>query len=247
MHKLIPILLLFLFIQGCQSKEEKEEAKKQAAYVDFEKFKKGRPCGEVKFMCLPESQDKTWQRGPTKDHIEDFELTPEVLRKRQEIVQRWRDAEDGKVKEQSMQLSQLSEAFYDRVEAKKFLSEMEESLEKEFPGFWRGVPIKVRYRWIRLAMNKAKRFGDDSKQNNVMVELCARIGLNFDKDPKWRVVTEFIAKDPKNHLSVTVHYIDWTVFGKTYSRTGVKITDWAMRRAHPGLPWPKKPYPRLND
>jgi hypothetical protein len=96
-------------------------------------------------------------------------------------------------------------------------------------------------------MNKAKRFGIKNKKPAPMIRLCARIGLNFDKDPKWRVVTEFIAKDPRNNVAPAIDYIDWTVFEKTHTFTGVKITDWVMRRAHPGLPWPKKPYPRLND
>ena len=36
-------------------------------YVDFEKFKQGRPCGKVRFNCLPESMDKSWQSIPTAD------------------------------------------------------------------------------------------------------------------------------------------------------------------------------------
>jgi hypothetical protein len=146
-----------------------------------------------------------------------------------------------------MRLSLISEDFYDRVEARKFLEEMEQELEKEFPGFWRDVPKKVRYRWIRRAMNKAKQFGADPKKNNVIVELCTRIGLDFDKDPKWKAITSFIAKDPSNHMAVAINYIDWTVFNKTHARTGTRITDWLMRRAHPGLPKPKKPYPKLHD
>ena len=250
MPKLLLLFTLLLSLNGCQSKEAKEEAKKQAAYVDFERFKEGRPCAEVRFMCLPESQDKSWQSVPTKDHIEDFELTPEVMRKRQAIVQRWRDEEDGKVKEQSMRLSLISEDFYDRVEARKFLEEMEQDLEKEFPGFWRDVPKKVRYRWIRRAMNKAKQFEADPKQNNVIVELCARIGLDFDKDPKWEYIVQFLKHDPRHiddSMGIVIDYLDWTVFSKTHSFTGTPITDWLMRGAHPGLPWPKKPYPRLND
>jgi hypothetical protein len=162
-------------------------------------------------------------------------------------VQRWRDEEDGKVKEQSMRLSQISEDFYDRVEARKFLEEMEQDLEKEFPGFWRDVPKKVRYRWIQRAMNKAKRFGWETKKPGLIVRLCARIGLDFDKDPKWEYITKFVAKDAKNNIEVAIDYIDWTIFEKTYDWTGTRITDWSMREAHPGLPWPKKPYPRLND
>jgi len=124
---------------------------------------------------------------------------------------------------------------------------MEQSLEKEFPGFWRDVPVKVRYRWIQRAMNKAKKFGYDPKQNNQMVELCARIGLDFDKDPKWKVITEFITKSEDN-IGTANDYLDFTVFESDYSlQNGDKLTDWYLREAFPELPYPKRPVPRLND
>jgi len=250
--KLFLLLALMLFVNGCQSKEAKEEAKKQAAYVDFAKFKEGRPCSEVKFMCLPESQDKSWQSIPTKDHIEDLELTPEVENKYDLAIKAWNKQyhkymkkHPNATREEIMLITSLDRDFFEKVDERRFLEEMEQDLEKEFPGFWRDVPKKVRYRWIRRAMNKAKRFGYDPKKNNGMVELCARIGLDFDKDPKWKVITEFIAKK-EVHVKVACDYIDWTIFNKTHSVTGTKITDWLMRRAHPGLPYPKKTYPKLN-
>jgi len=173
-------------------------------------------------------------------------LTPEVMQRRKEIIQRWRDEEDGKVEEQDVKTAALSEEFYDRVEAKRFLVKMEKRLEKEFPGFWRDVPKKVRYRWIQRAMNKAKKFGYDSKLNNGIVELCARIGLDFDKDPKWKYIVTFISEKEVNVL-IACDYIDWTIFNKTKGYSGVPITDWSMRRAMGRLPAPKKPYPKLND
>jgi len=259
--KLFLLLALMLFVNGCQSKEAKEEAKKQAAYVDFEKFKEGRPCSEVKFMCLPESQDKSWQSIPTKDHIEDLALTPEVERKYKKIVKEWNEKYDAyyndayyakphpKGEKKPMLITSLDKDFFEKVEARRFLEEMEQELEKEFPGFWRDVPKKVRYRWIRRAMNKAEKFGWETEKPGLMVRLCARIGLDFDKDPKWVYIVSFIDHDPKHVnilIGVAIDYIDWTIFEKTYDWTGTRITDWSMRRAHPGLPWPKKPYPKLN-
>ena len=131
----------------------------ESRYVDPEEWAQGRVCDKLLWKCLPESNDtKRWQK-PLENGLDSFELTKEVLEKEKAIIQRWRDEEDGKVKEQSMKLSQLSEGFYDRVEAKKFLSKMEQRLAKEFPGFWRDVDLEVRFRWIQRAMNKAKRFG----------------------------------------------------------------------------------------
>ncbi len=237
------LLMALLLLSGCQSKPKD-------TYVDFKGWSEGRVCDKVLWKCLPESNDtKRWQK-PLENGLDSFELTTEVLQKQRAIVQRWRDEEDGKVKEQSMRLSQLSEGFYDRVEAKKFLKEMEQDLEKEFPGFWRDTPKKVRYRWIQRAMNKAKRFGSDPKQNNAIVELCARIGLDFDKDPKWDYIVKFITSDPKNidsNIGITCDYIDWTVFDKSKGYSGVPITDWSMRDTFGYLPDPKKPYPKLND
>jgi len=168
------------------------------------------------------------------------------MAKRQAIVQRWRDEEDGKIKEQDVRTAAISEAFYDRVEAKRFLITMEKELAEEFPGFWRDVPKKVRYRWIRRAMNKAKRFGWTTKKPGLMVRLCARIGLNFDKDSKWKAITNFVAKDAKNNIAYAIDYIDWTIFDKKYDWTGTRITDWSMRRVSGELPPPKKPFPPLH-
>jgi len=257
MYRLFLLLTLLFFTNSCQSKEEKDEAKKQAAYVDFTQFKKGRPCAEVKFMCLPESTDKNWQSVSTKDHIEDLELTAKVETKYKNIVKQWHKDYDAyhskthpKGEKKPMLITSLDKDFFDKVDARRFLEEMEQDLEKEFPGFWRDVPKKVRYRWIRRAMSKAKRFSADPKQNNVIVELCARIGLDFDKDPKWKYIVQFLKRDPKHiddSMGIVVDYLDWTVFNKTHSFTGTPTTDWLMRGAHPGLPYPKKPYPKLND
>ena len=225
----------------------------EKAYVDYDEYLQGRVCGEVRFDCLPESLDKSWQVIPTKDHIEDLDITPRVEKKYQLAIQAWNKTYREYIKKhpkatrrEEMLISSLDKDFFEKVERRKFMDEMEQELAKEFPGFWRGVPKKVRYRWIRRAMNKAKRFGYDPKQNQPMVELCARIGLDFDKDPKWEYITKFIAKKEVNLVRAN-DYIDWTIFGKTHDRTGTRITDWSMRGAHPGLPYPKKPYPRLNE
>jgi hypothetical protein len=248
------VFLTLAFFLGCEANSsngtnnwKKDAPFYHGEYVDFESFKEGRLCSEVRFTCLTESQDKLVVDTPLENGLDSFELTSEVMEKYHAIIKRWRDEEDGLVKDESMKAAELSEAFFDKVEEKKFLKEMEAQLEKEFPGFWKDTPKQVRYRWIQRAMNKAKVFGHTSKQPGSMVELCARIGLDFDKDPKWEAITEYVHKDPKNHISRAINYIDWTVFEKTHARTGTRITDWLMRGVHPALPYPKKPYPRLND
>jgi hypothetical protein len=258
------ILLLFM-VTGCDTGDEhlrdntivNRIMKDQEQYVDFERFKEGRVCGEVKFMCLPESQDKSWQSVPTKDHIEDLELTPKVEKKYKLAIKAsnkqyhaYMKKHPNATREEIMLITSLDRDFFEKVDARRFLEEMEQDLAKEFPGFWKEVPKKVRYRWIRRAMSKAKRFGYKGKKPVPMMELCARIGLDFDKDPKWYYIVNFITQDPLNigtHMGIACNYIDWTIFEKTHSFTGTRITDWSMRRAHPGLPRPKKPYPPLHD
>jgi len=245
-----------LLLSGCNANDapkhttQKTQTKTQERYVDFNRFKEGRPCAEVKFMCLPESQDKSWQSIPLKDGLDMFELSPEVMAKRKAIIQRWRDEEDGKVKEQSVKLAAISEAFYDRVEAKQFLVKMEKDLEKEFPGFWRDVPKKVRYRWIRRAMSKAKKLGYNESKPNGIIEICARIGLDFDLDSKWEKITKFlILPNGTNHGYdiIASRYIDFTVFNKNIDAYGRPINDWSLRTAFRYLPKPKRPIPKLND
>ncbi len=247
--KIYPILTLFILLfGGCELKAEPKntQTEKEYPYVDFKRWSEGRLCDKLLWKCLPESNDTARWQKPLENGLDSFELTPDVMQRRKEIIQRWRDEEDGKVEEQDVKTAALSEEFYDRVEAKRFLVKMEKRLEKEFPGFWRDVPKKVRYRWIQRAMNKAKKFGYDPKQNNQMVELCARIGLDFDKDSKWDYITKFIALKEDN-IGGAIDYIDWTVFEKTHAWTGTKITDWLMRDTFGYLPPPKKPYPKLND
>ena len=244
-----------VLLSACHDKRDNTPIKTyEDCYVDPSEWAQGRVCSEVTFMCLPESQEKDWQGVPTSDNIEDLELTAEVKKKYDLAIKAWNKTyHDYRKKHPNIKgdtpvlITSLDKDFFEKVDARQFLEEMEESLEKEFPGFWKDVKKKVRYRWIRRAMNKAKKFGYDPKQNNPMVELCARIGLDFDKDPKWEYITRFIAQK-EVHLGVAIDYIDWTIFNKIKSHFGsVPITDWSMRRAHPGLPYPKNPYPKLND
>ena len=224
----------------------------ESRYVDPEEWAQGRVCDKLLWKCLPESNDtKRWQR-PLENGLDSFELTPEVLEKSKRIGEAWAARYDEyhhkkhpKGEKEPMLISHLNKQFLDSVAQKQFLVKMEQRLAKEFPGFWRDVDLEVRFRWIQRAMNKAKRFGYDPKLNKGIVELCARIGLNFDKDPKWDAITKFI-KEKEVHILIACDYIDWTIFGKSVGYSGVPITDWSMRRAIGKLPYPKKPYPKLH-
>jgi len=98
---------------------------------------------------------------------------------------------------------------------------------------------------IQRAMNKAKIFGYEPKQNQPMVELCARIGVNFDKDPKWEAITKFISLK-RRYVGLASRYLDFTLFDKEKDYGGTPINDWSLREVLSHLPYPKKPIPRLN-
>ncbi len=250
------LVSLMLWMSGCEAKNTTNEIKSKtpiSKYVDFKRFSEGRPCSDVTFMCLPESQDKSWQNKPLDDGLDIFELNTRNIQKYDNIVKEWHKKYDAyhtkphpKGEKKPMLISSLDRDFFDKVDERRFLEEMEQDLEKEFPGFWRDVKKPVRYRWIRRAMNKAKKFGYDPKQNNMMVELCARIGLDFDLDPKWKYITEFIVIKER-YIGMACDYIDFTVFNKDKDYAGQAINNWSLRTALGYLPYPKRPIPKLND
>ena len=135
------ILLFFLLaplLNACGDKAVAKPAdyRNKVYYVDKAKFVQGRPCAEVLFKCLPESEDKGWQEEKqNKDNsIEFFELTPEVNARYKKVVKDWHK----KYEENPMDpyvISSKDKAFFDEVELINYLEDREKSLEKEFPGF----------------------------------------------------------------------------------------------------------------
>jgi hypothetical protein len=79
------------------------------------------------------------------------------------------------------------------------------------------------------------------------IELCGRIGLNFDRDPKWKYILDFV-KINKDGASAgaAAEYIDFTVYGKDIFY-GDPITDWSMQEALSYLPYPNRPLNRQAD
>jgi len=253
--KTLLLLILLSLFTACNTGYKMSREVKDAPYiyVDFKKFKEGRPCGELRFECLPESQKKAWQEEPLADGLDILELNSKTMNKYEQAVKAWNKQYHEYMKnhpkatiKEIMMLTSLDREFFRKVEAKEFLVEMEESLAKEFPGFWKNTSKKVRYRWMRRAMNKAKKFGYKPKQNNQMIELCARIGLDFDLNPKWKAVTEFI-QIKERYVYMAVHYIDFTVFEKDCDKHGTRYTDWHLKDSLSYLPYPKRPVPKLNN
>ena len=255
-HRILLLLffLLALLLNACGDKAVAKPAdfRNKAYYVDKAKFTQGRPCAEVLFKCLPESQDKGWQaqKQNKENSIEFFELTPEVNARFKKVVKDW----NKKYEENPMDpyvISSKDKAFFDEVELKNYLKDREKSLEKEFPGFWRDVPKPVRYRWLRRAITKAQKYKyvGEMTYSISMIELCARIGLDFDLNPKWKALTTFISLPDGPLLSydsMALDYIDFTVFDKNTDIEDNKITSWSLQTALRYLPYPNRKVPSLK-
>lgn len=108
-------------------------------------------------------------------------------------------------------------------------------------------PIK---RFVLDKEGKPKVIQGEAREMQQWIELCGRIGLNFDRDSKWQYIVDFI-KHPDSvsmgHAGEAVKYIDFSVFGKDNSRTGTKFTGWSLQTSLRHLPYPSRPVPRLND
>ena len=251
---LLLIVLLAPLLNACGDKAVAKPAdyRNKVYYVDKAKFVQGRPCAEVLFKCLPESQDKSWQeqKQNTENAIDFLEFTPEVNVRYKKVREKWNRIYEENPMDPYV-ISSKDNAWMEEVDRKRYLKDREESLEKEFPGFWRDVPKPVRYRWIRRAISKAKKYGYEGEMTYSIpiIELCARIGLDFDLNPKWKAITTFIALPDGPLLSydsMAIDYIDFTVFDKNADIEGNKITNWSLQTALRYLPYPERPVPSLK-
>ena len=239
------LLLLLVVFQLNACGEASKDYTQSKYYVDKTNFAKGRPCAQVLFKCLPESQDKVWQEIDPNDKtlIENQQLTEaEYNVAKQRVIEA----------DKNMKLTKGMMKSFEEMEHTRFIEKQAENLEKEFPGFWRDVPKPVRIRWVRRAVTKAHKYGYNKGKNNEIqvIELCARIGLDFDLNPKWEAIAKFISLPDGpllGYAGEAAMYIDFTVFEKDFSPSGNKFTDWYLRTSLQYLPYPKRKVPRLND
>lgn len=294
-----PLLLLLipLLFTACNQRTEALPTHNPAVFTE------GRYCSNyLKFECLPESRDPSILQGnePLADGKYPFY---EYNQKRfDDVVEKigFMDDNERKIAMKKYKLTQADYEWMSKVQLKQWYKEMEETMEKQYPGFWGETPRPVRHRWMRLCVAKGNKYGygiisewvnekgevyDDSKRGTAdenfkpydlsdfpikrpildkngkiqvgeganpsmqqWIELCGRIGLNFDRDPKWKYILDFV----KLHTIVAsvgeaVAYIDFTIYGKDYDEQGNKYTDWYLQDALRHLPYPNRPVPKLND
>jgi len=262
MKKILNLILLLsisFVIGGC---EKTIDVAKLPSH-NIELYKQDRYCMDyLKFECLPESKDKSWQSIEDKDFLEIDSQTQSRLTHLEQIMKM-------KYEEriEAMQKYVLNNKDYEFLEAvliQNFFNKKEAEMEKQYPGFWGNTPRKVRHRWMRLCAAKANKYGygiatTDTDgtiipahivETQQFIELCARIGLYFDNDPKWQYIVDFISlpeSSIRGYAGAAVDYIDFTVYNKDYSRVGDKLTDWYLKEALGHLPYPDRKVPRLND
>ncbi len=194
-------------------------------------------------------------------------LKTESIYSSDDVVEKigYMDDRERKIAMKKYKLTQADYEWMSKVQQKQWYKEMEETMEKQYPGFWGDTPRPVRHRWMRLCVAKGNKYGygvvtdehgnaeayngaDPSMQQ--WIELCGRIGLNFDRDPKWQYIVDFI-KLPDSismgYAGASIDYIDFTVYEKDNDYMGTRFTDWSMQDALRHLPYPNRPVPRLND
>lgn len=223
-------------------------------------FAEGRYCTDyLKFECLPESRDLSWQKNI--DESLENPVTTDDLKQEHQLHQKYEKMEETM---KHYIITKADDAIFKRIEMKGFLTEMEEEMEKQYPGFWGDTPKPIRYRWMRLCVAKANKYGyglDEKdtdgtiipaniRETGQFIELCGRIGLYFDSDPKWQYIVNFIKLSEsvsRGYAGEAVNYIDFTVYEKDYTYLGDKFTDWLLRDSLSHLPYPNRRVPSIND
>ncbi len=182
-----------------------KKKKKVYYHLDPKGWSNNRLCDKMLWKCLPESNDTVRWQKPLKNGLDSFKLTPKINKKFDNILKHYNKVYEAFWKKHNIKHywkthkkapileSKADFKFLNKVSKKRFLIELEKNLQKEFPGFWNGVPKKIRYRWLNQAMNRAKIFNDLPNLNSyLMVELSARIGIDFNKKSKWKQLKKTI-------------------------------------------------------
>lgn len=178
-----------------------------------------RQCNEIKFECLPEIADSSWQDiSRDNGQLESLVINDAVNQK----AERLKDIISLTEQERSQAgityvPTKKDYDFLHQLSTRDKIIEYEQHIEKSLPGYWGKTPKSIRYRWLRMAIVKAKKYNNGyGPSPEQMIHLCTRIGLRFDLDPKWDPITAFISptRGDSNNMDVAADYIDYAIFDR---------------------------------
>ncbi len=195
----------------------------EASQFDKAVFENGRPCGEVKFSCLPESQNPAWK---------------------EKLV------EANKMSEASINQMTADEAKkMGELRILAFIDEIIVKLEDEFPGFWDGADKQTRRNWVVEAIHKTEELGGVSRGDGITgAFMFAYLGLDFEQNKDYAPFVKYLKEydmSISGKMVDIVDYIEWVVFGKDINHWGHRISRWSMRDILNYLPNPKRELPEL--
>jgi len=240
--------VLFTLVYIPYAKEQKRLLYEKR-YIDYDEYLSTKLCDKMQLKCLPEYADKSWQTENIKDDFSDIFDTNSKEHKITTLYAKMRNNSDTYdkyrkllQKEVKMNLDDLSNDFFKRVAKNAEYLEIYNDLQRQFPDIWKDIKRGVALRWIRRVEYKADVFNDTGNTYQ-WADLCARIGINFDKDPQYEAITKFL-QDPYaskgDYIGTVIEYLEWTLFEQDKSRsTNIWITGWSMG-AIGSLPKPKR-------
>ncbi|WGE42558.1 hypothetical protein [Actinobacillus equuli] len=198
MKKLTTCLSLFIitFLNSACSK------------VNFrEEFFKHRPCAEVKYRCLPESQGN--QEKPMFAPSKPYVIT----------AQDRANMEQDRTLRMYKEISQMLEIYYpgfwqdfDEKTQLVWLEKVDEITKRYYPN-------------------------RQDYHLESMASICAIIGLNFETDPNLAFVVQKIKSRNDYGVLVDINdYLRFEVLGKDFDDGGVHYNTWSLRGVQEGMP-----------
>jgi hypothetical protein len=213
-------ILFFLFvviISGCSETQKTQFVTRQ--------------CNEIKFECLPEMADPSWQDiSQNNGQVESLVINNVVNQKAEKLKYIISLTEQERSQAGITYVPTKKDYdFLHQLSTRDAIIEYEKDIAKLLPGYWGDTPKPIRYRWLRMAIVKAKKYANDDNGPYpwVMIRLCVRIGLRFDMDPKWEPIREYIQSgshsDYGENISEIIDYIDYSIFDRKTSEFGDQI------------------------
>ncbi|WGE78118.1 hypothetical protein NYR82_04605 [Actinobacillus equuli subsp. haemolyticus] len=201
MKKLTTCLSLFIitFLNSACSK------------VNFrEEFFKHRPCAEVKYRCLPESQGN--QEKPMFAPSKPYVIT----------AQDRANMEQDRTLSMYKEISQMLEIYYPGF--------WEGVTDEQVKIAWMAKVDEISKRY----------FGHSRMEGDfmAMAHICAIIGTDFESKPNLQFIVKKLQQDKEDPSAVShvIDYLRFEILKKDYDVGGVHYNTWSLRGIQEGMP-----------